>query len=98
MFEFFAWLKMFPDAMKRLFSTVYSTYIVNFIRYWYYLMTVPAIYVVYKLLNALDSSGILDKFNNIVTGMLTTITTISDKCFPLIADLKSMIACINGVN
>jgi hypothetical protein len=95
MFEFFMWLKTIPDAMQKLFSGFRSTFIFGVIRYWYYLMTIPAIYAVYALLKALETSGIMDKFKAIVVGMLATINHITVNCFPLIANLKAMIACIN---
>lgn len=96
MFEFFMWLKTFPDAMQKLFSSIRAAAIFNVIRYWYYLMTIPAIYAVYSLLKALQTSGIMDKFNAIVQGMLATINNITVNCFPLIANLKAMIACVNA--
>ena len=95
MFEFFMWLKTFPGAMQKLFSGFRAAAIFNVIRHWYYLMTIPAIYAVYALLKALSTSGIMEKFNSIVVGMLHTINNITTNCFPLIANLKAMIACIN---
>jgi hypothetical protein len=101
MFEFFAWLKMFPDGIKRIFGGANSApaaFIMGIIRNWYFAMTIPAIWAVYYLFKALETSGIMDKFQAIVTSTMSTINNITIKCFPLIADLKSMIACINGVN
>ena len=66
-------------------------------KYWYFLMIIPAIIVVYNLFKALKSSGILAGAQNIVTGVLSGVVTISQKCFPLINNLNDMIACMNGV-
>ncbi len=96
MFEFFMWLKMFPNAMQKLFSGFRATFIFGVIRYWYYLMTVPAIYAVYALLKALQTSGIMDTFKAIVESTLATVSNITTNCFPLIANLKAMLACVNA--
>ena len=93
MLQFFMWLKMFPDAIKRIFSGA-GQVVIGVIRYWYFTMAVPAVLAVYYLLQALQNSGIMDKFKAIVLGTLNSISYITTKCFPLINDLSQMAHCI----
>ncbi len=94
MFEFFMWLKMFPGAVKRIFSGA-GQMVFSVIRYWYYTMTIPAVLAVYYLLKALQDSGIMDKFKTIVLGSLATVSYITQQCFPLIIDFQAMMRCID---
>lgn len=95
MFEFFAWLKIFPEAFKIIFNGL-GAGIVKAIQYWYWIMIPPSIFVVYMLLKALDEAGITDRFKAIVFSTLATVQFISVNCFPLIANLANMLSCINN--
>ena len=67
-------------------------------KYWYFLMIIPAIIVVYNLFQALKSTGILEAAQNLVTGVLVGIVTVSSKCFPEMLNVGKMLACMNGVS
>lgn len=60
----------------------------------YFLMTIPAIIVVYKLYEALKDAGIIAKFQIIVDGVLNTVMYIANECFPLITNIKALGACV----
>lgn len=99
MFEFFTWLKLFPDFVQQICSkgaAFAASTIIAAIRYWYYVMIIPAIWAVYYLLAALNSSGITDKFSAIVQNTLATVHAITIDCFPLIANLRDMLNCIDA--
>jgi hypothetical protein len=89
------WLRYFPDAMKRIFTGA-GQVVFGVIRYWYYTMTIPAVWAVYYLLKALQDSGIMDNLKGIVNNTLTTVAYITQQCFPLILNFQNMLSCINN--
>ena len=91
--QFLLWLKMFPDVMKRLFSGA-GQMIIGVIRYWYFTMTIPAVLAVYYLLKALQDSGIMDRFSDIVDNTLESVHKITTECLPLILNIHEMYRCI----
>lgn len=96
MFEFFAWLRMFPDAVKKIFLTPMAGFIIVVIRYWYYAMTIPAVFVVYYLFKALVETGLMASFNDLVMSNVNIVKNIAVNCFPLITNLSAMMSCISG--
>ena len=70
------------------------TYVFGIIRYWYFLMTIPAIIVVYKLFKVLEEKGIIAKFQAIVQGALNMVMYVANDCFPLILHVRELASCV----
>lgn len=100
MFEFFAWLKFFPEAFKKIFidndNNIRVPFILNVIKGIYFSVAGAAIYVVYYLFKALEETGILTSFKQILANNVQIIKNISLDCFPLILNLGDMMRCISG--
>jgi hypothetical protein len=91
-----------PDAMKRRFTELSSRgafvgmflFVLDIFKNIYFIIAIPALIVAYRLLKVLKEKGIIDDFEAIVNNTVNSILNISTNCFPMILDLKSMLACI----
>lgn len=103
-FRFLLWLeyfkKFFLEALERTFAgkstKFYFFAIIKIIGKWYMLLVPPSIYVVYKLYEALEKAGIIDRLKTIVTQTLNTVIFIADNCFSKILNLNEMLVCITN--
>lgn len=70
--------------------------IFKLILHWYFLMVTVSIIVLYRLYNALEQTGVLDKFEKIVTKAIISVFYISEHCFPYMLQLKEFFNCVQG--
>lgn len=102
--RFFLWWQYFKrffyESLSRVFQGrsigFYFQTLINVIGKWYLIIVPPSIYVVYKLYEALQNAGILDKLQTIVQNTLNTVIYIANYCFPKILNLKDMMSCIDS--
>lgn len=93
-----------PDNMKARFKELSSQgafsgmvfFVLNIFKNIYFLIAIPALIVAYRFIKILQEKGIIDQFQNIVSKAINSVLYISNTCFPLMLDLKSMMTCING--
>ena len=87
-----------PDSIKNSFSEggVWNkiTVVFGFFKNIYFLMTVPAIYVVYKLYIELQKLGIIQDFLNMVRGVVNMVMYIANYCFSDILKLPELASCV----
>lgn len=92
--------KFFLEALEKVFAgrpiKFYFLAIVKAIGKWYLIMVPPAIYVVYKLYEALEKAGILESLQHIVQNTLNTVVYIANNCFQYILNLHVMMECITN--
>ncbi len=91
--------KFFLGALESVFAgrsvKFYFLAIINVIGKWYMLMIPPAVYVVYKLYEALDNAGIIAALQGLVQSTLNTVIYIANNCFQKILNLHDMLNCIS---
>jgi hypothetical protein len=87
-----------PNSIKQRFTEggIWSniTVVFGFFKNIYFLVTVPAIVVVYKLYIVLKENGIIEKFQNIVISVTNMVMYIANDCFPLILNLQKLSVCV----
>ena len=104
MLKFLLWWeyfkKFFLSALGSVFAgrsvKFYFMAIINVIGKWYMLMIPPAIYVVYKLYEALENAGIIGALYGLVQSTLNTVIYIANNCFQKILNLKEMLECVSS--
>lgn len=96
MLEFLMWLRILPGAIKKIFGSAKSLFLIGVIQNLYYMMAIPAVAAVYYLYKALEKAGIVDRFMAILKTQLAMVQYITVVCFNDIANLKAMFACMNG--
>jgi hypothetical protein len=87
-----------PQSIKQRFTEggVWSniTVVFGFFKNIYFLITIPAIVVVYKLYMVLKEQGIITKFQDIVINVTNMVMYVANECFPLILNLQKLGSCI----
>lgn len=92
--------KLVPEGIKSKFDVSKAglwgmiTPVFSLFKNIYFLMTIPAIIVVYKLYKALKDAGIIEKFQIIVDGVLNMVMHIASECFPLITNIRGLSTCV----
>lgn len=87
-----------PNSIKERFTEggIWSniTVIFGFFKNIYFLITIPAIVVVYKLYEVLKEKGIIDKFQNLIISVTDMVLYIANNCFQDILNLRALGSCI----
>ncbi|MBP9791998.1 MAG: hypothetical protein KBC27_02190 [Rickettsiales bacterium] len=87
-----------PESIKQRFTEggVWSniTVVFGFFKNIYFLITIPAIVVVYKLYMVLKEKGIIAQFQDIVINVTNMVMYIANECFPLILNLRTLSSCV----
>ena len=64
----------------------------------YAMITVPALYITYKLFEVLRDHGVIIQFKNTLETQLNSMIYIANNCFDNILELQKFLACISSAS
>lgn len=93
-----------PASMKMRFAELRSkglflgmfSFVLGLFKNIYFLISIPALVITYRLFKVLKEKGVVDGFESIVNGVINSVLKISTECFPLILDFNQFASCINS--